>query len=65
MRESRTYGSGRGRAMKRTSLPLPRREFITLLGARRPRGRSQRAQQPAMPMIGCLYARSADTMVDD
>jgi hypothetical protein len=32
MRESRTYGSGRGRAMKRTSLPLQRREFITLLG---------------------------------
>jgi hypothetical protein len=27
MRESRTYGSGRG-AMKRTSLPLQRREFI-------------------------------------
>ena len=33
MRESRTYGSGRGRAMKRTSLPLlRRREFISLLG---------------------------------
>jgi hypothetical protein len=33
MRESRTYGSARGgRAMKRTSLPLQRREFITLLG---------------------------------
>ena len=32
MRESRTYGLGGGRAMKRTSLPLLRRKFITLLG---------------------------------
>ena len=33
MRESRTYGIGGGRAMKRTSLPLlKRREFITLFG---------------------------------
>ena len=44
MRESRTYGSGGGRAMKCTSLPLQRREFITLLGGRRLRGRWRRAR---------------------
>ena len=32
MRESRTYGSGRGALVQRASLPLRRREFITLLG---------------------------------
>jgi hypothetical protein len=31
--ECATHGSGRERAMKRTSLPLQRREFITLLGS--------------------------------
>jgi hypothetical protein len=39
---------------------MKRREFITLLAARLRRGRSQRAGQPAMPVIGSLNGTSPE-----
>jgi putative tryptophan/tyrosine transport system substrate-binding protein len=51
-----------GRGMKRTSLPLQRRDFIAGLGAAA-WPVVARAQQPARPVIGLLHSRSAEAAV--
>src|SRR4029077_374759 len=55
---------GGGRAMKRTSLPLHRRELIAVLGSTAAFSwpGAVRAQQAAIPVVGFLRSGSPETL---